>query len=424
MPVRALRVDVLSGPDKGASKVASSESVTIGTADGNDLVLADPTVSRYHLELGHRGGAVDVLDCGSTNGTFAGNVRVHRATVPAGTVLRLGKTELRVADGERMSLALHERDVLAGLHGRAPVMRRLMVRLERAAQTDIAVLLCGESGTGKELIARGLHSLGPRASGPFVTVDCGSLSPTLVASELFGHERGAFTGADRQRIGAFEQANGGTLFLDEIGELPGALQTTLLGVLERRKLRRLGGRQDVTVDVRIVSATNRDLRAEVNSGAFRLDLYYRVAVVMLQVPPLRDRLDDIPLLVEHFLRELGHTGPIEQTISPAVMVSLERHHWPGNVRELRNLIEVTVAMGETPSLDDAVRPAGGGGGDLIDGLLAASYKEARSTLLAEFERRYLTNLLERAEGNVSRAAREARMDRSHLIDLLRRHDLR
>ena len=302
-------------------------------------------------------------------------------------------------------------------------MRRLMARVERAARTDIAVLLCGESGTGKELIVRALHDLGPRADGPFVTVDCGSLSPTLVASELFGHERGAFTGADRQRIGAFENAHGGTLFLDEIGELPAALQATLLGVLERRKLRRLGGREEVAVDVRIVSATNRDLRAEVNSGAFRLDLYYRIAFVMLQVPPLRDRLDDIPLLVEHFLRESGHTGPVEEAISTATMASLEQHHWPGNVRELRNLIEVSVAMGEAPALDDAVRPANDGG-DLIDSLLDAPYKEARSTLLAEFEQRYLTNLLDRAKGNVSRAAREARMDRSHLTDLLQRHKLR
>ncbi len=287
---------------------------------------------------------------------------VERALVPAGTVLRLGKTALRVVDGERVTLAVHETESLAGLRGRAPVMRRLMAHVARAAQSDAPVLVCGESGTGKELLAAALHDLGPRARGPFVTVDCGSLTPTLVASELFGHERGAFTGADRQHVSAFERADGGTLLLDEVGELPASLQTALLGVLERRRFRRLGGRADVAVDVRVVSATHRDLRAEVNAGTFRLDLYYRVAVVLLRIPPLRERAEDIPLLVEHFLRECGHDGPVEQLLSRSAMDGLASHHWPGNVRELRNLIEATVAMGEPPALDRAEPAAGGDGG--------------------------------------------------------------
>jgi len=288
-------------------------------------------------------------------------------------------------------------------------------------------------------VARALHELGPRREAPFVTVDCGSLSPTLVASELFGHERGAFTGAERQHAGAFERANGGTLFLDEIGELPASLQPSLLGALERRRFRRLGGRADISVDLRIVSATNRDLRAEVNAGTFRLDLYYRLAIVVLQVPPLRERADDVPLLVEHFLRECGHAGPVGELISPAAMKSLGTHRWPGNVRELRNLIEATVAMGEPPRLEPDQAPDGGprdgdpgGAGapggipssDLIASLLEQPYGAARTALLAEFESRYLRRLLERAGGNVSRAARDARMDRSHLIDLLHRHQLR
>jgi DNA-binding NtrC family response regulator len=253
-----------------------------------------------------------------------------------------------------------------------------------------------------------------------VTVDCGALSPTLVASELFGHERGAFTGADRQHVGAFERAEGGTLFLDEIGELPGALQATLLGVLERRRFRRLGGRADITVDVRIVSATHRDLRAEVNAGTFRLDLYYRLAVVVMRVPPLRERVDDIPLLVEHFLRESGHDGPVAELFSPAALRSLAEHHWPGNVRELRNLIEATLAMGEAPVLERTGQAVAGAAADPT----TVPYKDARAAVLAEFERRYLSALLARAHGNVSLAAREARMDRSHLIDLLRRHQLK
>jgi DNA-binding NtrC family response regulator len=304
-------------------------------------------------------------------------------------------------------------------------MRRLMAKIERAARSEAAVLLCGESGTGKELIARALHDLSPRKTGPFITVDCGSLPPTLVASELFGHEKGAFTGADRAREGAFERAHGGTIFLDEIGELPASLQTTLLGVLERRQFKRVGGYKDIDVDIRIVSATNRDLRSDVNRETFRLDLYYRLAVVSLRVPPLRERADDIVLLVEHFLRELGHDERVEELFSPRVLESLRAHHWPGNVRELRNLVEATVAMGEEPVLDEpAAVPRPSGQSDLIEPLLELRFKDARRRLLDEFERRYAQRLVERAGGNVSKAARTGRMDRTYLIDLLHRHGLK
>jgi DNA-binding NtrC family response regulator len=240
-----------------------------------------------------------------------------------------------------------------------------------------------------------------------------------VASELFGHERGAFTGAERQHVGAFERAHGGTLFLDEIGELPLALQTNLLGALERRRIRRLGARSEISVDVRVVSATNRDVRGDVNSGAFRLDLYYRIAVVTLRLPALRERVEDIELLVEHFLREAGYDGAVDQLISSAAMRSLETHHWPGNVRELRNMIEATLAMGEPPPLQAAPLE-----GDALAPLLPLTYKAARQQLLDQFEARYLAALLARTEGNVSRAAREAQMNRSHLIELLHRHRLK
>jgi DNA-binding NtrC family response regulator len=325
-----------------------------------------------------------------------------------------------VGDGERRMLELHAGDALAGLRGRSPAMRRMMAKIERAAASDVSVLVIGESGTGKEVVARGLHELGRRALGPFVAVDCGALSPALVASELFGHERGAFTGADRQHVGAFERAHGGTLFLDEIGELPSALQASLLGALERRTMRRVGGTADIAVDVRVVSATNRDLRAEVNSGAFRLDLYYRLAVVSLAMPPLREHPEDIELLVAHFLREAGHTGAVGDVFAPATMRALAGHRWPGNVRELRNLVEATLAMGEPPPLDAAL----GGDADPIARVLVLGYREARQQILHDFEARYLTALLERNDGNISRAARAAGMDRSHLAELLARHKLR
>ena len=421
LPIRTLCVQVLEGPDAGLVHRAREDKLAIGTADGNDLVLADDSVSRYHVELSRGRTGVRIADCGSTNGTLIQGIHVVIGEAPAGTVLQLGRTRLKVTDGDEVTVDVSDRDVLGGLRGRSPAMRRLMSSIERAARSEVSVLLIGESGTGKEVVARALHDLGSRAGQPFVAVDCGALAPSLVASELFGHERGAFTGADQQHVGAFERAGGGTLFLDEIGELPLALQANLLGALERRRIRRLGGRDDLPIDVRVVSATNRDVRGDVNSGAFRLDLYYRLAVVTLQLPPLRDRSEDIELLVEHFLREYGHEGAIEELISPATMRSLATHHWPGNVRELRNLIEATLAMGEAPAFE-AAPP--GDPSDPIAALLAMPYRTAREQLLQQFEARYLPALLARADGNVSRAARTAQMNRSHLLEMLQRHHLK
>ena len=422
LPVRTLQVEVVDGPDAGEGSKAPSEHLTVGTAEGNDLVLSDPTVSRYHLELVRGEGGIEVVDHGSTNGTVHQGVRIERAVVRPGTVLTLGRTSIRVGDGGRVTVELHEEDEWAGLRGRTPVMRRLMARVRRAAQSDSAVLLVGESGTGKELIARALHDEGPRRDGPFGVVDCGALSPSLEARELFGPERGAFTGADRRHEGAFERANGGTLLLDEVGELPAALQPALLGALERRRFRRVGGRDEIDVDVRLVCATHRDLRTEVNAGTFRLDLYYRIAVVVLAVPALRERAEDVPLLVEHFVREAGVDGPLEDVVSPDAMAALCAHHWPGNVRELRNVVEAMMVMGEEPTLDGGVESPDAGA-DAIERSLALSYRDARAAVLAEFERRYLRRLLDRAGGNVSRAAREARMDRTYLIKLLARHHI-
>ncbi len=426
VPVQSIEAVVTEGPDTGKQASARSEKLTIGTARDNDLQLSDETVSRYHLELSgsEEGDGIVVSDPGSTNGTWVGALRIQRGVVPAKSVLRLGKTTIRLGEGEPLTLALHRDEALAGLRGHSAVMRRLMAQVQRAATKEVSVLLVGESGTGKEVIARALHDLGPRAKQPFVTLDCGALAPSLIASELFGHERGAFTGADQQHLGAFEQAHGGTLFLDEIGELPPALQTSMLGALERGRFKRLGGRSEVSVDVRVVSATNRDLRAEVNSGSFRLDLYYRIAVVCLTVPALRERAEDVPLLVQHFLRECGHDGAIEAVIDAATLETWMHHRWPGNVRELRNLVEATVAMGEAPPLADALALATPAGADPWAPLLALPYKPARANLLQEFEKRYLEHLIARSGGNVSRAAREAHMDRSHLIDLLQRHGIK
>ena len=429
LPVRSIAVEVPSGIGEG-TRARGDESLSIGSAEGNDLVLADAAVSRFHLGLRRVGTSILVEDRRSTNGTFLGAVRVERAQVPPGTTLTLGKSVVRVLDGDTVQLELLESDALAGLRGRSASMRRLLAQVRRAAQSDVAVLIEGESGTGKELVARALHELGPRASGPFVTVDCASLSPTLVASELFGYEKGAFTGADRRHPGAFEQANGGTIFLDEIGELPEALQPTLLGAVERRRVRRLGGRDEVPVDVRVVCATHRDLASDVNDGRFRLDLFYRLAVVRLAIPALRDRAEDIAMLARHFCEQAGYREPLESLFSAAELESFSRHHWRGNVRELRNVVEATLAMGEAPALDEShvsTAPVAQGTESPVLALgpwLERDYKDARSGVLAGFEREYLRALLTRSQSNISRASRMADMDRSHLFDLLKRHGLK
>jgi DNA-binding NtrC family response regulator len=430
LPVNRLRVVVIEGPDRGTEVTAPGDRVTVGTAEGNDLVLHDETVSRFHVELIGLDHGVDVIDHGSTNGTRIGSARVQRATVDPGTVLQLGRTRLQLAAADRAFVELHAVEELGQLRGRSAGMRRVMALVGRLAASDVAALLVGESGTGKEVIAHALHEGSPRSARPFVTVDCGALAPSLVASELFGHERGAFTGADRQHAGAFERAHGGTVFLDEIGELPAELQSSLLGVLERRRFRRVGGRDEIPVDVRIVSATNRDLRREVNAGTFRLDLYYRLAVVCLEVPPLRERAEDVAMLVEHFLRDCGYDGPVERWFPPDVMRRLEEHRWPGNVRELRNLVEATLAMGEAPA--GLGGPSGREQADpgpprprtTIPASFDRPYKEARAAMLDEFEKRYIARVLERCGGNVSQAAREACITRTHVNELIRKHGLR
>jgi DNA-binding NtrC family response regulator len=424
--VVALKLEVVAGPDAGASRIAETDRLTVGTAEGNELVLTDPTVSRYHLELSRAADGIRIVDHGSTNGTLVAGVRVGQGTIGPGAVLTLGHTQVRVSDAQPVVLEMHDGEQLGRLRGRSPVMRRLMAKVASIARANVSVLIVGETGTGKELVARALHELGPRSAGPFVTLDCGAIPPSLVASELFGHVKGAYTGAHGERRGAFELANGGTLFLDEVGELPSTLQPMLLGALERRRFRPVGSEQERTCDVRVVAATNRDLREEVNAGGFRPDLYYRLAVVTLFTPPLRERPEDIPLLLDHLLAETGHDGPHVTLFDAERLAQLARHRWPGNVRELRNLVEATIAIGEVPDVHGGT-PASGGA--LPSPQPASSspdvpYKDARAAVLRDFERTYLSELLARTSGNVSEAARVARMNRSYLIELLHKHGLR
>ncbi len=420
--IRTVRATILEGANAGTIATGAEDRLTVGSADSNDLVLGDPLVSRYHAEIFATQNGLHVRDVGSTNGTLAAGLRIESAIVPPGTKLVLGSTTIQIDDGSKAIVALHEHEELGGLIGQSLPMRRAMAQLAKIAPTSASVLLVGESGTGKEVAARTLHEASTRAEGPFVVVDCASLVPSLVSSELFGHERGAFTGADRTHVGAFERANGGTVFLDEIGELPPEVQPNLLGALERRRIRRVGGKEDIPIDVRVVSATHRDVRADVNAARFRLDLYYRLAVVTIELPPLRARRGDIRLLASHFVREAGHT--IEQALPPDFFTALETHAFPGNVRELRNLVEAALATGESPSQLLQGDMIASSSHALLDRVLDSPYGAARDAVLADFEQRYLTHLLERSQNNVSQASRVAMMDRSHLTALLRRHKLR
>jgi DNA-binding NtrC family response regulator len=301
-------------------------------------------------------------------------------------------------------------------------MRKLFALLEKVAPSDINVLIEGESGTGKELVANEIVQRSPRAEKPFVVVDCGAISPNLVESELFGHLRGSFTGADRDRVGAFEAADGGTVFLDEVGELPVELQPKLLRAIEAREIRRVGETRPRKVNVRVISATNRDLEREVNRARFREDLYFRLAVMTVRVPPLRERLDDLVILIRVFLQALAMPDQ-ERLFTPQVLSEMSRHDWPGNVRELRNYVERSVVLQKAgPTIRRSTPGAGFGLPPPVD--IGVPFKIAKDASIDTFERAYLTALLEAAGNNMSKAARMAGMDRMYLHRLVQKHGLR
>jgi transcriptional regulator with GAF, ATPase, and Fis domain len=400
--------------------------VRIGASPSCDVVLDDPEVSRIHCEIRSRGTAWELVDLGSLNGTFADGLRIRDADLPErDVVVSLGSSSLRVRAGaakpsEGSALTTLGPVVFGRLYGASQPMRRLFARVERIASTETDVLIEGESGTGKELVTAEIVSRSKRAKAPLIIVDCGALAPSLVESERFGHKKGAFTGADRDRAGAFELADGGTVFLDEIGELPLALQPKLLRALAAREIRRLGETTTRTVDVRVIAATNRRLEVEVNQGRFREDLYFRLSVIRVDVPSLRERLEDIPLLVGSFLQQLDAAHLLER-FTPELFAELRGHTWPGNVRELKNWVE-RYAILEERDLPQPSKAPVGEGAPPID--LALSYSEAKAQVILDFERRYLSQILEAAGGNVSKAARIARMDRMHFHKLVQRHDLR
>jgi transcriptional regulator with PAS, ATPase and Fis domain len=419
--VQAFRLRVVGGDGAGTSHGSTNERVVIGTDPRADLVLSDSAISRFHCEIVVTPSGLEVRDLESLNGTLLDGVVVLHARLRDGSMLTLGRTQIVCDIGpERTRIPLSTRGSFGLAVGRSFAMARAFAILERAAPSDSTVLIEGETGTGKELVAESIHRESPRRDGPFVVVDCSAIPRDLLESELFGHVRGAFTGAVAAREGAIEAADGGTLFLDEIGELSPDLQPKLLRALERREVKRIGETEHRPVNVRLVAATNRNLRAEVNAKRFRPDLYYRLAVVEVRLPPLRERVEDIPVLVEHTLTSLKAAMHPEAAAlrKPEFLAELARHAWPGNVRELRNYLERCITLSERAPL--VADPEAGPW--IVDP--GKPLKAAREACVAAFERRYLAELLARHEGNITSAARAAGVDRITLYRLLWRHGLK
>jgi transcriptional regulator with PAS, ATPase and Fis domain len=419
---------VTAGPSAGKTFSSAGERVIVGTHEACDLRLEDQAVSRFHCELQPVDGKLQIRDLGSKNGTIVDGVAIVQAFLVSGATIKIGRSELRFDHGnDQIKVPISDRDRFGVMVGRSPAMRRAFALLERAAASDSTVLIEGETGTGKEAAAESIHRESPRARGPFITVDCGAIPPDLLESELFGHEKGAFTGAVAAREGAFQAAEGGTIFLDEIGELSGELQPKLLRALERKQVKRVGSNKYVPVDVRVVAATNRNLRGEVNAGRFRSDLYYRLAVLEVTLPPLRERADDLPPLVEHVLVTLGASErPGASALrSKEFMTSLARHAWPGNVRELRNYLERCLAFRDErlPS-PGAMATGSSPTSTTVEVDVSQPLREAREAWLKPFERRYIEKLLEKHDHNITSAARAAGVDRITFYRILWRHGLK
>ncbi|HEU0032871.1 MAG TPA: sigma 54-interacting transcriptional regulator [Kofleriaceae bacterium] len=427
-PIRAAQLVVADGPDRGVSIELPPIGVVIGTERTCDIVLTDAFVSRRHCSIAPHAQGFTITDLGSKNGTIIDGVAVGKVVAPPGVAIRIGKTLLQLMPADEViDIPPSQSDRFGGLYGGSHVMRQVFGLLERASKSNAPVLFLGESGTGKELMARGVHDASPRKDGPFVVFDCGASTETLIESDLFGHTKGAFTGAAADRQGAFAAAHGGTLFLDEIGDLPVALQPKLLRMLEAGEVVPLGGRKSERYDVRIVAATHRDVFGEVARGGFRGDLYYRLAVVEVHVPPLRQRTGDLPQLVKMFLERAG-APQLAAQVGGAALAKLERYHWPGNVRELRNVITRAVALAgpddDFQSLPFVLRPTVAAPETATEIKADRPFHEAKDAMVAQFERAYLSDLVQRANGNLSQAARIAGLERKFLYKLLERNGLR
>jgi DNA-binding NtrC family response regulator len=405
------------------------DPLVVGRDPAAQIVVDDQEVSAFHCELRAVSEGILVKDLGSTNGTFLGAVRAREAIVAAPIELLVGRTRIHLEPQAKRRVEVGFSDRFGPLVGSSPRMRRVFGVLEKVASTPLSVLIVGETGTGKELVAKAVHEASERKGAPFVVVDCGSIPPTLAESILFGHEKGAFTGANERRKGALAEADGGTLFLDELGELPPELQPKLLRALSEKQVKRVGGSNFEPIDVRVLAATRRDLTAEMNAGRFRSDLFFRIAQVRVELPPLRERLSDMQPLVEEVCRRVGRPEHV-QTVLTWIEQRMASHDWPGNVRELMNVASVAATLADEPgAIDDVLTlardevgvelPRTGSSNE--DG--AGSFGDEKRTAIAAFERDYFTGLARRCKGNVSEMARQSGMERHHVRAYLRKYGI-
>ncbi len=436
--LRKARIVVVEGPDRGKDLVIDRERITIGRSVICDMALADKAVSGTHFEVVAEEQGFVLRDLDSTNGTYCSDMRIREVWIKPGSMIRVGQSHLRFEPVQgTVDIDLSNEDRFHELIGKSVRMREIFATLAKVGPTELTVLIRGETGTGKELVARAIHAASRRHASPLVVQDCSSIPKDLIESTLFGHERGAFTGATDRHRGSFEQAEGGTIFLDELGELDLALQPKLLRVLENREIKRVGGDRTMPVNVRVVAATNRDLRQMVNEGTFREDLYYRLSVVTIELPPLRQRPEDVPLLTEQFLQDVAaRRWPGEHrafTVSPEAMVRLCAYPWPGNIRELKNTVEragsladgmelgVRDLMPSSQKTPPQVLPGGNAEAFVTEGL---PFKEAKQRVLDAFEANYLKVLLDQHGGNITRSANAAGLTRYHLRELAKRYGIR
>lgn len=425
VPIRLRRMSLVisRGPDAGNRVSIDKDRFVVGKDPSCELFFPDPTVSRRHFEIENQGDRFVIRDLGSTNGTSIDGTRIKEAYVSPGARITAGNVELifqPIYEIPGPEIQACER--FGPLVAANPSMKKILGILSKAVSSGTTVLLKGETGVGKSAIARALHDEGPRAKGPFAVFDCAGVAPTLIESELFGVEKGAFTGAVHSRPGACEQAGGGTLFIDEIGDLPLELQAKLLRVLEEKEVRRLGATRSTRLDIHVIAASTLDFNRAVAEGRFRRDLYYRIAVIDMEIPPLRERREDIPLLCNHFL-EKSRGENAWARLTPALREELEQYSWPGNIRELRNVLERIQCIGP----DGFTKNESGEIGVSKDAPLAIDFdrpfKQVKEEIIETFEKEYLERLLERSGGRIAPAAREAGLNRKYFYDLLRKHDL-
>ena len=434
--LRKCQLVILEGPDKNKKMTLSKNVIKIGKKENNDLVLTDKTVSRNHLEIEYRDDSFILRDLESTNGTYLNGNKVKEAFLSPGDFIKLGNSAIEfVMFDEKVSIAPSSKNEFGEMVGKSRKMRQIFAILEKISPTNATVIIEGETGTGKDLVARAIHTNSSRKSKPFQVFDCSAVAPNLIESELFGHEKGSFTGAVKARAGAFEAALGGTVFLDEVGELTLDLQPKLLRALEQREIRRVGSNEPVKIDVRVISATNKNLKKEIKEKLFREDLYYRLSVVKISLPPLRDRTEDIPLIVERLLTHSKFNqlegGKLRVTrVDDEALKFLSRYPWPGNVRELANVIERASSFAEgeliTRSNLEFIFHEMTEGEERTDRMRVDTdlpFKEAKQQIVEVFEKEYLEELLKRHHYNLSKAAREAKVDRKHIRNLLKKYGI-